>query len=187
MRLERHFRWIWAVVLTGLLAFALGPSPVDAQNTGCSNPYTVKSGDSWWLIASRCGVSRDALRRANPSKWRSGGALKAGEQLTIPRNPVQFPPVVPPVDRPAGSGISPFEGMGACPQLEPVAPGVLDVGAPEEATPGIDAQAFAMPVQPFLFGDSASAGGCDGASLAKQTPLCSCLEQQRAVRRLLSE
>lgn len=64
-----------------------------AQNPACPNPYTVGAGDSWSVIASRCGVSLSELREANPGKWRANGVLRIGEELTIPGQPEESDPL----------------------------------------------------------------------------------------------
>ncbi|MGB5051258.1 MAG: LysM peptidoglycan-binding domain-containing protein, partial [Caldilineaceae bacterium] len=69
------------LALLGLTAMAL------AQNPACPNPYTVGPGDSWSVIASRCAVTVQELRAANPTLWRVNGVLYRGEQLTIPGQP----------------------------------------------------------------------------------------------------
>jgi hypothetical protein len=50
--------------------FWLGPATAGAQGD-CPNPYTVGAGDSWSVIARRCGVTVQELRAANPTLWRA--------------------------------------------------------------------------------------------------------------------
>lgn len=64
----------------------LGPATADAQGD-CPNPYTVGAGDSWSVIARRCGVTVQELRAANPTLWRADGVLYRGQQLIIPGQP----------------------------------------------------------------------------------------------------
>jgi LysM repeat protein len=66
--------------------FWLGSATAGAQGD-CPNPYTVGAGDSWSVIARRCGVTVQELRAANPTLWRADGVLYRGQQLTIPGQP----------------------------------------------------------------------------------------------------
>lgn len=69
------------VLLWGWLTF----TPVHAQ-TGCSTPYTVQPGDSWFKIARQCAVDFGALREVNLALWqRQGDTLYVGDLLQLPQ------------------------------------------------------------------------------------------------------
>jgi membrane-bound lytic murein transglycosylase D len=59
------------------------PEPSRPQARARGGSYVAQSGDSFWTISRRYGVSVDALRKANPSIARHG--LKVGERVTIPK------------------------------------------------------------------------------------------------------
>jgi|GEM_PF-2701876 len=83
-------RSVWGVLLVVLLS-GFGVSVLLAQTSSCPNPYTVGSGDSWSVIASRCDVTLQELRAANPALWRTNGVLHRGEQMIIPGQPQEAP------------------------------------------------------------------------------------------------
>ena len=60
------------------------PPPPPPPPPSCGYWYTVRSGDSWSVIASRTGTSVHGLQAANPDKVRPGNILYAGESLWIP-------------------------------------------------------------------------------------------------------
>jgi len=66
------------VALSLLMAVSISPLPAAAK----SGSYTVKKGDSLWVIARRCGTSVAALKRANNLR---SEMLKPGQVLRIPR------------------------------------------------------------------------------------------------------
>jgi LysM repeat protein len=57
-------------------------SPREEPETDGS-AHIVRSGDSFWSLSRRYGVSVEALRRANPEIAREG--LKAGERVVVPK------------------------------------------------------------------------------------------------------
>jgi membrane-bound lytic murein transglycosylase D len=57
-------------------------SPREEPETDGS-AHIVRSGDSFWSLSRRYGVSVEALRRANPEIAREG--LKAGERIVVPK------------------------------------------------------------------------------------------------------
>ena len=58
------------------------PNPNPTPDTGCSSfPYTVKSGDTLWLLANRFGTSVDAIKRLNGL---TSDNLQIGQILQIP-------------------------------------------------------------------------------------------------------
>jgi LysM repeat protein len=64
-------------------AFPLHPKTVTvarASAAGCSNPYTVRKGDTLAKIARRCGVSVASLKKLNGL---SGDTIMVGQTLTI--------------------------------------------------------------------------------------------------------
>lgn len=82
----------WLIRLGLLTLFCgLGVSASLAQTSACPNPYTIGPGDSWSVIASRCGVTFQELRAANLDLWRSSGVLRVGEVMTIPGQPTETP------------------------------------------------------------------------------------------------
>ena len=107
----RHGRYSKSIglflILPLLLLGLLGVAESRAQAL-CPSPYVVQSGDSWFKIARRCGVSFEALRDANLALWqRQGETLYIGDQLQMPS---ALPPTVTPGYTPA-------------PTLTPVNPG----------------------------------------------------------------
>ncbi|MDY0407942.1 cell wall hydrolase [Virgibacillus soli] len=70
-------RKIKSFLITTALSLAVFTLPVGAQAAS----YTVKSGDSYWNIANKYGVSVKDLQNANN---RSNATLYVGETLTIP-------------------------------------------------------------------------------------------------------
>lgn len=89
------------LLICAVVIFWLGPAIAGAQGD-CPNPYTVGAGDSWSVIAQRCGVTVQELRAANPTLWRSNGVLYRGEQLTIPGQPQASDTPVPAEEGSAG-------------------------------------------------------------------------------------
>ncbi|MDE3136502.1 MAG: LysM peptidoglycan-binding domain-containing protein [Acidobacteriota bacterium] len=60
---------------------AAEPFPAEKETRG--GVYIVRSGDTFWSISRRYGVSTNALRGANPEAARKG--LKVGERIVIPK------------------------------------------------------------------------------------------------------
>ena len=57
------------------------PGPAPAPDEGSFFVYTVKSGDTLWLLANRFGTSVDAIKRLNGL---TGDNLQIGQVLRIP-------------------------------------------------------------------------------------------------------
>ena len=57
------------------------PGPAPAPDEGSFFVYTVKSGDTLWLLANRFGTSGDAIKRLNGL---TGDNLQIGQVLRIP-------------------------------------------------------------------------------------------------------
>jgi LysM repeat protein len=76
-----------------------------ASAAGCSNPYTVRKGDTLAKIARRCGVSVAALKKLNGL---SGNTIWVGQALVI-RAPAGSSPRVAPAPTPTiESAVSPW-------------------------------------------------------------------------------
>lgn len=58
------------------------PAQERTDFTGCASTYTVRRGDSLYMIARRQGVTLDALMEANPGV--APGRLMVGDRLCIP-------------------------------------------------------------------------------------------------------
>jgi len=70
------------ILLTLLLALFTSTNPAFAA-AGCGSSVTVVSGDTLYKIASRCGTTVSALRRANPDiGW--GDTIYPGQVLQLP-------------------------------------------------------------------------------------------------------
>lgn len=74
----------------------------------CTNPYTVKPGEWFYLIARNCGVSPEALLAANPGM--NPSVLVPGQTLTIPGGG-STQPQQPPSD---GGQSQPPPASGSC-------------------------------------------------------------------------
>ena len=113
-RFTRHGRYgkqlglILALLL--LLLGLLGVTESRAQAL-CPSPYFVQSGDSWFKIARKCGVSFETLRDANLALWqRQGETLYIGDQLQMPS---ALPPTVTPGYTPAPTITPVYPGQNA--------------------------------------------------------------------------
>ena len=119
-----HNRWLFAIVvfLIGIVpvsevAKAVGPSKVAPACPGAT--YTVVSGDSWSLIASRVKVKMAALVSANAATTSS--VIHPGQTLCLPTaapsaSPVVTPPATPvPAAAPVPAvAIVAFPAQGIC-------------------------------------------------------------------------
>lgn len=86
---------------------AVPPAETPAAATGdCPNPYTVQRGDWMYAIARKCGVSPQALIRANPNI--NPNFLRAGMVLRVPGGGTTQPAA------PAPSQPNPEPGTGGC-------------------------------------------------------------------------
>lgn len=62
-------------------ATASAPAPASTMTTSDGTAYTVAAGDSLWKIATRNGITVDALKKANNL---TSDSLKVGQKLIIP-------------------------------------------------------------------------------------------------------
>ena len=72
----------------GATPLAATPPPAD---TGCSSTYVVRSGDSWFALASRAGTSARSLTKANDKTLDT--ALHPGDELCLPAGASLVDPV----------------------------------------------------------------------------------------------
>ena len=77
--------------LNGLTSDVLNIGQVLKIPAGASEPYfeyTVRSGDTLWLLSRRYGTTVDAIQRLNGL---TGDALSVGQVLKIPQDTARFP------------------------------------------------------------------------------------------------
>lgn len=93
----------WLLLLCLSMAALAGPvSPAVAA--GCASPYSVRSGDSLYRIAARCGTTVAALKAANGL---SGSVIKVGQRLVIPGATSAAPTGSAPPTAQFGAGLAP--------------------------------------------------------------------------------
>jgi LysM repeat protein len=105
-----HTRRPQAVNTSGTALHSKTASIAQVSAAGCSNPYTVRKGDTLAKIARRCGVSVSSLRNLNGL---SGNVIRVGQALVIRAPRAKVPPPSMPVATPAPtptieSAISPW-------------------------------------------------------------------------------
>jgi hypothetical protein len=75
----------WFIAFLTALSISLGalpPARALAQGATCPSPYVVQKGDSWYKIATKCGVTFEDLRAQNQDLWqRRGRAIQVGDRL----------------------------------------------------------------------------------------------------------
>lgn len=83
--MPRSHAWQIALLVAAILCAAFWMATGAAVMAQAGYEYTVLEGDNWDTVASRTGVSVDALQAANPeAAERENGWLLVGEKLTIP-------------------------------------------------------------------------------------------------------
>ena len=89
-------------------AVPLHSKTVTVTRTGaanCSNPYTVRKGDTLAKIAQRCGVSVASIKKLNGL---SGSTIRVGQTLVL-RTSRDSTPSIPPAPTPTiESSVSPW-------------------------------------------------------------------------------
>ena len=76
-----------------------------ASTVSCSNPYTVRKGDTLAKIAQRCGVSIASLKKLNGL---SSNTISVGQTLVIRASRSNAPSVVPAPTPTIESSVSPW-------------------------------------------------------------------------------
>jgi LysM repeat protein len=76
-----------------------------ASTASCSNPYTVRKGDTLAKIAQRCGVSIASLKRLNGL---NNNTISVGQTLLIRASRSSAPMVVPAPTPTIESSVSPW-------------------------------------------------------------------------------
>ena len=76
-----------------------------ASAAGCSNPYTVRKGDTLAKIARRCGVSVASMKKLNGL---SGSTIRVGQTLVIRASRGSAPSVTPAPTPTIESSVSPW-------------------------------------------------------------------------------
>lgn len=125
---------------------AVPPAETPAVTTGgCPNPYTVQRGDWMYAIARKCGVSPQALIRANPNI--NPNFLRAGMVLRVPGGGNPQPPA------PAPPQQNPEPGTGGCGGTWTVQAGdtLFSIAQKCESSVGAIMQANNIPAPEYIF------------------------------------